>query len=706
MADQNIDIVLKAHDRYSKEFTKLQKAQQRVNAAMRKAAGVMKVAAVMWVAAVAATVKAAADFEKQLATVSTMLDDQTSKFLPKYAKALDSMAIEFGESTATLSKGLYDILSASVPAAKALDVLDVSARAAKAGLVTTGIAADAITTVLNSFSLSADKAGDVSDWFFTIVKAGKTTMAELAPNIGKVASVAAQAGLSLEETGAAMATLTKAGIRTEMATTGLASILMSLLKPTDAAAAAFKEKLGISLDAATISAEGLTGIIRRIREEGLTAKEVMEMFPEKETFKVLAPLIANYDGLLEDTISLTNRAGATTKAYNKMTAIFTHQWNQLIQTLLSLARTVGIHIMPALSEMFEGIRGNAGVLKDLAVFLGRASAGIIRMMTLLGKPVQMAIDSFIKKTEEEKEAIKSTTEELKKQEEQRAKMAGAVEGAPLGPPEEMMEATRAYYEFVSEMELGGAEARRELQQLELDEAEAALQTKMSMSDQEYANWKKNTQTGMKVSQARAQYEAKLAAQERNLKLGMAQDILQNTLTAVVTLLGGEEQAFSKRKALILGLIAMEKALAIARELRAAAGGGPLAWAKAIAKSAVIAATFAAQARGATAAAARAEAGPGITAVTPAEGILPGERAPAIGAAALPARGGGGAMQVTINVGGVDVALNIEQLASLEVENADDMLRSLGEVMKHQTNAAIQFALQSANLASLNREMAT
>ena len=112
-----------------------------------------------------------ATFEEQMARVATMLDDPAAH-LEHFTQRIGEMSEEFGESTETLAGGLYDILSASVPAEQALDVLEVSARAAKAGITSTAIAADAITTILNAYGLSADKAGAVSDWLFTIVRRG------------------------------------------------------------------------------------------------------------------------------------------------------------------------------------------------------------------------------------------------------------------------------------------------------------------------------------------------------------------------------------------------------------------------------------------------------------------------------------------------------------------------------------------------------
>ncbi|MDD5728823.1 MAG: phage tail tape measure protein, partial [Victivallales bacterium] len=130
-----------------------------------------------------AGLKVFGNYEKQLAMVSTMLDDP-GKFMPEYSKKLEDMAVKFGESTEVLTKGLYDILSASIEPAKALDVLTVAVKAAKAGMTDTGVATDAITTMLNAYGLSADKAGMISDWFFSVVKRGKTTFPELAANIG------------------------------------------------------------------------------------------------------------------------------------------------------------------------------------------------------------------------------------------------------------------------------------------------------------------------------------------------------------------------------------------------------------------------------------------------------------------------------------------------------------------------------------------
>ena len=117
----------------------------------------------------------AAKFQSQMAMVATMLDARLMPIMVDFERGVHSLSVEFGQSTATLAKGLYDILSASVAPEKALEVLRVSAESAAGGFTTTAIAADAITTILNSYALAAEHAADISDKLFATVKRGKIT---------------------------------------------------------------------------------------------------------------------------------------------------------------------------------------------------------------------------------------------------------------------------------------------------------------------------------------------------------------------------------------------------------------------------------------------------------------------------------------------------------------------------------------------------
>ncbi len=295
-------------------------------------------------AAIMGSVYAFSRFGEQMANVSTMLDDHTMRYMPRYSKAIKKMAVDFGEGTATLSKGLYDILSASIAPAKALDVLTVAAKAAKAGLTTTAVAADAITTILNAYSLSADKATNVSDILFATVKRGKLTFYELAQSVGKVAATAAVAGLSFEQVSAAIATMTRAGLNAFLATTALRSIMSGFLKPMESAKEEAK-KLGIELNSTTLKTIGLTGVLEKLKDA--SPELLAKLIPNRRALAGFAAMIKNTTGQLFDLNLMMNSAGLTQKAYEKMTSTLKFKLDKLKQSFVILATTIGGTLAPA-----------------------------------------------------------------------------------------------------------------------------------------------------------------------------------------------------------------------------------------------------------------------------------------------------------------------------------------------------------------------
>ncbi len=308
-----------------------------------------------------AGVKVYADFEQQMANVATMLDEP-EKHMPGFREGIRDLSVEFGESTGTLAKGLYDILSASVPAEKALGVLAASARAAKAGLTDTGVAADAITTILNAYGLEAERAADVSDWLFTVVKRGKTTFAELAPSIGMVATTAATAGVSMDEMGAALATMTRNGVRTENAVTALNAIISTFLKPT-AEAAEYARSLGFEMSSATLQSEGLVGVFKRISQ--LPPDAIARLFPNVRALRGVLPALKNMQGFGDDLAAMGGRAGATGEAYAKMTGTLMHSLAQLRQAGLSVLSVIGEALAEPVGKAAKAITRYAKLLREL-----------------------------------------------------------------------------------------------------------------------------------------------------------------------------------------------------------------------------------------------------------------------------------------------------------------------------------------------------
>ena len=339
--------------RLARGLRKAQAKMRAFSASMNKMGlGMLKLSMAM-AAPLVLGIKAFSDFETQMANVSTMLDEP-EKHMDAFRKGVSKLSVEFGESTETLAKGLYDILSASVAPSKALFVLAESAKAAKGGLADTGVAADAVTTIMNAFNLEAENAADVFDLLFTIVKHGKITFPEIADGIGLVATSASSAGVSLEEMGAAIATITRSGIRPQRTIIGLNAIISTFLKPTGKAAKAARE-LGFELSSATIRAKGLSGVFNMLA--GMDPDAIAKIFPNIRALRGVLPLLGNIVLFTEDIGNMTDRAGNSTRAYLKIINTLRHRMAQFKQAVVAAGRAIGAALAPALGRAAERLRG-------------------------------------------------------------------------------------------------------------------------------------------------------------------------------------------------------------------------------------------------------------------------------------------------------------------------------------------------------------
>lgn len=297
-----------------------------------------------FVGAIGDSIDAAADLEKSMANVATLVDTSAVN-IDELTESVLEMTTEVLKSAEDLSAGLYQVFSAGVTdSAEAMEVLRVSAIAATAGLSDTATSVDAITTILNAYGLEASRATDVSDLLFQTVKLGKTTFSELANAIGTVISPAAAVGVELDELFATLATLTKGGIDTRTATTALRATLLSVLKPTDQAKKKARE-LGIEWNVQALKAQGLIAFLGELREKTQgNAEDITEIVPNVRALNaVLATVGAQWDELINIQGQFEDRAGATIQAFG-----------EIADTVKSQSERLGLAI-DKLSTKFGGL---------------------------------------------------------------------------------------------------------------------------------------------------------------------------------------------------------------------------------------------------------------------------------------------------------------------------------------------------------------
>lgn len=341
--------------------------------------------------AFAQAAKSSYDFEKEfrknmleVATISTQVTDDMTGFMNQVMSITQEIPIKAPEA----AKALYSIVSAGHDGADGMKILEVSAKAAVGGLTETETAADAVTTILNAYKMSAEEAGTVSDQLFTTVRLGKTTFGELGASIAQVAPIAAAYGISIDQVLGAVASLTKQGTPTSQAMTQIRAAIQGTAGELGDAAfqgRTFQEALQLINEKAGGSASKMKEMLGT--DEGLAA--------------TLALTGKNARSAASDLGELQNSLGATEAAFEKMKDAADNQLILLANNVQVYLRPLGEKILKEVSDIAkafnEAFENNdiEGTILNLESLVKNAAGAFLSYKTAI-LLVQVAQHSYVK----------------------------------------------------------------------------------------------------------------------------------------------------------------------------------------------------------------------------------------------------------------------------------------------------------------------
>mgnify|MGYP001540943482 CR=1 FL=1 len=341
--------------------------------------------------AFAKAAKSSYDFEKEfrknmleVATISTQVTDDMTGFMNQVMSITQEIPIKAPEA----AKALYSIVSAGHDGADGMKILEVSAKAAVGGLTETETAADAITTILNAYKMSAEEAGTVSDQLFTTVRLGKTTFGELGASIAQVAPIAAAYGISIDQVLGAVASLTKQGTPTAQAMTQIRAVIQGTAGELGDAAfqgRTFQEALQLIYEKAGGSASKMKEMLGT--DEGLAA--------------TLALTGKNAKAAANDLGELQGSLGATEAAFEKMADAADNQLTLLANNVQAYLRPMGERILKEVSDIAkafnEAFENNdiEGTISRVEALVKNAAGAFLSYKTAI-LLVQVAQRSYIK----------------------------------------------------------------------------------------------------------------------------------------------------------------------------------------------------------------------------------------------------------------------------------------------------------------------
>ncbi len=356
MAKADVEIRVGVDDKATTKLKGIGASMTRMSGTFKKAGLGMMAAGAALGASLFALTKLAIDFEMAMREVNTMIGLSQDGF-EQLSDAVRDLSVEVGKSTTELSGALYQIVSAGIAAADAIYVLEVASKAAVAGVTDVKTAADGLTTILNAFKISSKDAGKVADVMFTVVKRGKTNFAQLSAALFQVAPIAASAGVKFEEVAAAIATITKQGVPTKVATVQLRQAIQGIIKPSDDMKRAISD-MGFASGEAMLQELGLARTLNMVRDSaGGSLDNLGRMFGSVEALQgVLAVTGQNAATFSEDLIATTeNAAGAVETAYDEMNKGVGRQFELLFNELKVMGEELGATLLPILKSIVENV---------------------------------------------------------------------------------------------------------------------------------------------------------------------------------------------------------------------------------------------------------------------------------------------------------------------------------------------------------------
>jgi TP901 family phage tail tape measure protein len=167
---------------------------------------------------------AALDLEKSMSEINA-----TAKLSKEELEGLSDQLLDVGRRNVApleqVPEAFNRILSAGLSKDQALEALEPTIRAAKAGAIEIGVAATAGVNAMNASGENIDRVWDV---LFATLDVGAAEMNDIAQYLPKIIPMGRQAGFALDETAGAFAFLTAQGQSAEASTTMLQNAFKSL----------------------------------------------------------------------------------------------------------------------------------------------------------------------------------------------------------------------------------------------------------------------------------------------------------------------------------------------------------------------------------------------------------------------------------------------------------------------------------------------
>lgn len=301
-----------------------------------------------------AAVKVGSDFEAQMSRVEAISGATGEEF-----EQLRQQAIQLGSDTAfsasEAAQGMENLAAAGFTTNEIMSAMPGMLDLAAASGEDLAGSADIAASALRGFGLEASEAGHVADVLAENANRTNSSVAETGEAMKYIAPLARAAGISMEETAAAIGIMANAGIQGSQAGTTLRGALSRLSKPTDVMQQAMNE-LGVSFydsEGKMLSLAEQVGMLQSAME-GMTDEQKNNYLVTLYGQEALSGMLALINEGPESLSSLTAAYESCDGAAQAAATTMQDNLKGAVEALSGSAETLGI-------VFYDSVSGN---LKD------------------------------------------------------------------------------------------------------------------------------------------------------------------------------------------------------------------------------------------------------------------------------------------------------------------------------------------------------
>jgi len=356
----------------------------------------------------AASLKVFGSFDDAMAEIAARTGATAEEMDKVKAKALE-MGKTTSFSATQSAEGMLQLLASGYDLNETFAALPSTLDAAAAGGMDLGYTADVLTDALAMFNLGAEDADRVADALARGAAASSAEINDLAQGLGNVGPVAAQFGLSIEDTVAILAAFSERGIKGAEAGTQLRSMLNSLSKPSD--------KVRDQLKALGVEIYDMQGNVRPLHTVFSELRTAMAGLSEQERIEALKVLGGAYgqlglsvltssDAMGDMTTLMGEQADAATVADARMNSLNgkIRRVSSSIQTMMieTVGPAIDKYLKPFLDRVAELItnltlwaQANPELTEKIVLFgaalvaLGPTLFAVGKAIKLVGKAIKL-----------------------------------------------------------------------------------------------------------------------------------------------------------------------------------------------------------------------------------------------------------------------------------------------------------------------------